>query len=204
MLKINNIGRIYCIKSSKTNKIYIGSTFKSLSERLSSHKNDYRKYLNGKKRYTTAYEIMEHGDFYIELIEQHENLNKTQLEKIEGDHIKNNKCVNILKNYGITTENQKLKLKEQRKILREFKNNIQKEDEIKNYQKLDNCFEFTLNKKDRLSNKEIAEVIKKIDLKNINSSKLKMFFNKNGSNAFKSNGIRGYEGIKIKSKQLNN
>ena len=45
------IGRIYKITSIKTDKIYIGSTTKSLTERLLKHEYNYKAFQNGKYRY---------------------------------------------------------------------------------------------------------------------------------------------------------
>lgn len=76
--------------------------------------------------------------------------------------------------------------------------------ENENTEKIHDYFEFTLDRKDRLSNREISLVLKETEFSNISSSKLKLIFNKNGSNAIKSNGVRGYEGIKIQERKQTN
>ena len=39
-------GRIYILKSFKTENIYIGSTIQTIKHRLSQHKSDYKRYNN--------------------------------------------------------------------------------------------------------------------------------------------------------------
>lgn len=85
---------IYQIRCSTTGDIYIGSTRKTLRERLTQHKADYKRYLNGKYCYVTSFEILKNNNYTIEQLEQFENIDKKQIEKIEGEYIKKNVCVN--------------------------------------------------------------------------------------------------------------
>jgi hypothetical protein len=85
---------IYCIKSYQTDDIYIGSTAQRLSKRLSQHRSKYKDYLNGKFNYISSFEIVKYEDSYIELIESLKDVNKMEMEKIEGTYIKNMDCVN--------------------------------------------------------------------------------------------------------------
>ena len=81
-------GKIYCIRNSKTNDYYIGSTCQSLSQRMTQHRGDMKKQ-NGQN--TIIYPFMlEHGynNFYIELIEECPCENKCQLERREGELIR--------------------------------------------------------------------------------------------------------------------
>lgn len=81
-------GKIYCIRSHKTDKIYIGSTTQILCKRMTGHK---RKLQN-----CTSKIIMSYGDAYIELIEEYPCKNKMELNKKEGEYIRKFKdiCVN--------------------------------------------------------------------------------------------------------------
>ena len=47
-------GKIYCLESDLTEKVYIGSTTGSLKRRLSCHEKDYKRYTRGVK-YIDAY-----------------------------------------------------------------------------------------------------------------------------------------------------
>ena len=77
-------GKIYSIRSHQTEKIYIGSTTQSLSQRFSNH-----------KRLTcSSREIMQFADAYIELIEMFPCANKIQLHRREGELIRTMDCVN--------------------------------------------------------------------------------------------------------------
>jgi len=86
-MKIHDSGKVYCIRSPNTDKIYIGSTFNILRKRFSHHKS-----INNK---TLSTEIISAGDAYIELISEHQNVNKEQLLKFEGMCIRENaNCIN--------------------------------------------------------------------------------------------------------------
>ena len=87
-------GKIYSIRSHKTDDIYIGSTTQSLYERLRGHKRDFENWKKGYRNYVSSYEILKYNDAYIELIEEHSCENKDQLRKKEGQTIRATCCVN--------------------------------------------------------------------------------------------------------------
>ena len=79
-------GFIYKL-SSATGKIFnIGSTF-SMKDRESSHKNNYKRHLNGKsKQYHTAFEVLAFPDWRMSLLEKFECSTKAELEFREGTY----------------------------------------------------------------------------------------------------------------------
>ena len=88
-------GKIYSIRSYQTENIYIGSTIQKLSKRLSKHKTDYKSWKDGKHNYVTSFEILKYDDYYIELIEEYNCKSKMELEKREGEIIRqHNNTVN--------------------------------------------------------------------------------------------------------------
>jgi len=88
--KYNN-SRIYKICSNLTDKIYIGSTTKTLSRRLTQHKYTYKKNIEtNNNKYVSSFEIIKLGDFSIVLIEECNFNNRQQLERREGEIIKLN------------------------------------------------------------------------------------------------------------------
>ena len=91
-----NLSKIYAIKSPHTDLYYIGSTTLPLCERFSRHKSEYKRYLKGIYHFVTSFKIIEHGDTYVELLEEVNCENRKQLEKREGEIIKEHKeqCVN--------------------------------------------------------------------------------------------------------------
>ena len=89
-------GYIYSIRSYQTELIYIGSTFGPLRQRLFQHKYNFKQFNLQKFCYISSYEIIKYNDAYVELVETYENVNKMELRRFEGQHIRQNKCVNKL------------------------------------------------------------------------------------------------------------
>ena len=81
-------GKIYKIVDNKSDMIYVGSTCKTLQQRLNRHISSYKSYKAGKTNNITSYQILENNDFSIKLIENYPCENKAQLEKREGYFIK--------------------------------------------------------------------------------------------------------------------
>jgi len=89
-------GKIYKITSESTGLVYYGSTaLYYLSKRLSTHIQDYKKYLRGKHHYISAFKLLECEDYKIELIKDFPCANKSQLTTEEGKYIRENECVNL-------------------------------------------------------------------------------------------------------------
>ena len=91
-----NQGKIYSIRSHKTDKFYIGSTTeKYLSRRMANHRRNYKKYIDGRYNYISSFEILKYEDAYIELMCSSPCENVYQLRAIEGKFIRENEnCVN--------------------------------------------------------------------------------------------------------------
>lgn len=90
-------GKIYKIVDNAYTKMYIGSTTQTLSKRFSKHKRDHKQWKNNKRSKTMVFELFDEfgvENCKIELIEEYECENRNQLERKEGEHIKNNECVN--------------------------------------------------------------------------------------------------------------
>jgi hypothetical protein len=90
-------GKIYKITDNAYTKMYIGSTTQSLSKRFSRHKSDYKLWLEGTHHKVSIFNIFDEfgiENCKIELIENYECNSKNELERKEGEHIKNNDCVN--------------------------------------------------------------------------------------------------------------
>jgi hypothetical protein len=121
-------GKIYKLVNSNSDKIYIGSTYKTLNERLSAHKSPSNK--------ATSRKIFEiEGDVTIELIENYPCNCKKDLWKREKELIELN--INICINKCIPTRTKKdsdrayyLNHKEERAIYRKKYYNEHKEEMI--------------------------------------------------------------------------
>jgi hypothetical protein len=105
-------GKIYCIRSFKTDDVYIGSTTQSLALRIGKHRTGYRMWKNGKSHFMNSYQILEHGDEYIELVEEYPCKNKMELCKREYEVMRDiEKCISkILKSTGKIEDYSKSKI----------------------------------------------------------------------------------------------
>ena len=98
-------GKIYKIECNVTGLIYIGSTCKKkLSGRMTNHRSNNKRYLNGKKKYYSAFKVMENQDYDIILIEDYPCKSKDQLFARERYYTNEIECVNICKNQGLCLE----------------------------------------------------------------------------------------------------
>ncbi len=127
-----NDGKIYKLWIHETDDIYIGSTTQNLSQRLASHKRDFiNKYnsCSSKILFELSDKVM------IELIEEYKCNNKNELERKEGEHIRNNNCVN--KNIAGRTQEEyilesKEKISNKNKIYYK-KNKLEQQKKCNNY-----------------------------------------------------------------------
>ncbi len=69
---------IYKITSPHTDKCYVGSTTKTLEERLDRHERDYELYKKNKYDFVSSYHILELNDYKIELVELTNNLKERE------------------------------------------------------------------------------------------------------------------------------
>jgi hypothetical protein len=97
MEEVKKVGRIYKITSPNTDKIYIGSTTKSLNRGLTHHMTDYKLYTNGTlKTHIASFDIIKCGNINIELIEELSGT-KNELQKRGRHFIELNKDIAINK-----------------------------------------------------------------------------------------------------------
>ena len=160
-------GKIYCLRSHQTDDVYVGSTVESLSNRKAKHKSKYKGFLNGKYHYVTSFEIIKYDDCYIELIEDCPCENKGQLDRKEGEYIRNMDCVNkhvagrTRKEYR---EDNKERIKENDK--KYYKNNKEKiKEKLKKYYKnnkekiKEKVKEYRENNKEKIKEKKSKKII---------------------------------------------
>ena len=87
-------GKIYMLTNEAGDK-YIGSTCKTLNERLSGHKHDYKRYNNNKFHYLSSFKVMHDNTYRIALLENFPCKNRLELEMREGQYQRDMECVNI-------------------------------------------------------------------------------------------------------------
>ena len=89
--------KIYKITDIGYNKCYIGSTTEGLSQRIARHRRQYQCFLKDNKNHIRSYDLFnEYGieNCKIELIEYYKCDTLQELQRKEGEHIKNIECVN--------------------------------------------------------------------------------------------------------------
>lgn len=91
-------GRIYCLRSPNTDKIYVGSTFCNPKLRFIHHRLALEYFTAGRTaKKSTAYEIMGAGEAYIDVLKTFVGISKKQLRRHEGETIQSmENCVNKL------------------------------------------------------------------------------------------------------------
>jgi len=144
-------GYIYKIFDNTNGNIYYGSTSQSLSQRITNHRSEYKKYLDGRGGYTKSFDILKNNDYSYSVVEKVEYNEKYELRQRERFYIENNDCVNIVIPLQTRKEyNQihKTKLYEKKK---EWNNN--------NREKvLENKKNFYHNNKERINEKRRVKV----------------------------------------------
>ena len=86
--------KIYKIIDNTNDNIYIGSTCCSLKTRLSKHKSNYKRFLNGLYHNVKSFNILKNDDYKIELLENCDIKTKDELLARERFYIENNDCLN--------------------------------------------------------------------------------------------------------------
>ena len=115
MVKDYSKGKIYKIVCNITNKIYIGSTCEpTLARRLANHVQSFKKWKRDSVKYNniSSFQILEQGDYYIEILEICSCTINEELLARERYYIKSIECVNKYKNLNRTEEDKKEYTKE--------------------------------------------------------------------------------------------
>jgi hypothetical protein len=92
--------KVYKLISNQTDKVYIGSTCQILSRRMASHRQSYKKYLNGKKLNYASFEIVKYPDCKIILVQAYPQCQSNIEQRMfEQDWIDCYDCVNKTRAY---------------------------------------------------------------------------------------------------------
>ena len=159
-------GKIYKLWSPSKNIIYIGSTTQPLCKRLVVHLSHYKAYnKDNTKLYLTSFLVLECEDYKIELLEEYACNNKQQLEKKEGEYIRNYDCCNkhiVGRTQKEYNEDNKEKLLE---YIKQYKTD--NADRLKAYRKqyntdnADKRKEYRINNADRIKEHDRQRYLKK-------------------------------------------
>jgi len=91
-------GKIYKIVCNKTGLVYIGSTYRSLEDRIKEHAYGCKRYLEKKSNASvSSIYVIYYNDYKIELIESYPCSNKKELEEKEYYYISQIDCVNSMR-----------------------------------------------------------------------------------------------------------
>lgn len=151
-------GKIYKIVSESKGLTYIGSTTKDLNIRLKQHKYKYNTFKKNNISYVSVNDVLECDDVKIELIENYPCNCRKELEKKEGEYIKNTQCVNN-NIAGQTPEEWRLEnIENYKEYQKEWREN--NKDKSKAYQKeyyennKDKCKEYYQNNKEEIMQRQ--------------------------------------------------
>lgn len=122
-------GKIYKIVSGDL--VYIGSTTKTLTQRLNKHETDYKSY----NRYVSSFKVLKTGNYEILLIENYPCNSRDELRAREQYHIDNTECVNIQRAYR-SPEYKKEYTKENNKKNKSLRVTYEKTEKCMNYRKV--------------------------------------------------------------------
>ena len=157
-------GKIYCLRSHQTDKIYIGSTTLKLCTRMAKHRCNYRKSIDG----TSSKDMLCYDDCYIELLELYPCNSKIELRKKEGEYIRKMDCIN--KNIPCRTKKEWYNDNKERLLLKRAK--YYNENKIKHLEK---CKEYNELNKDKISKrfkqKKLCECGSNVNIYNMNRHK---------------------------------
>lgn len=82
-------GKVYCIRAPGTDDVYIGSTTQPLCVRMAQHRRHYKRWQSGTAEYISSFKLLEDERAYIELMEDYPCDNKEQLNRREGEVLRN-------------------------------------------------------------------------------------------------------------------
>ena len=82
------IGRVYVIRSPSTPKVYVGSTTKRATRRFQNHLSDYFRFQQGSGKFKCPFEIIQHEDASIEVLEECVFEHRCELLKRERHHLR--------------------------------------------------------------------------------------------------------------------
>ena len=163
-------GKIYMLEPTceyEEGDIYYGSTTQPLNKRYHQHKSQYFQGSKTKTKSSLLFEKYGIENIKIQLIKEIIFKTKEELNKEEGDYIRNNKCIN--KQIAGRTKQEWVETNKE-KISKQ-----QKEYKLKNYKCLiENSKVFRIKNKDKKKNK-IKIITRKIDKKYyFNTNKIKI------------------------------
>ena len=94
ILMCKMIGFIYKIIDNTNGNVYYGSTTRTIIQRMTGHRSQYERWVDGKRGGCKSFDIIKNEDYSCSIVEQVEFENKVGLLQRERWYIENNECVN--------------------------------------------------------------------------------------------------------------
>ena len=139
--------KIYMIVCRKTGLVYIGSTTKQyLSQRLDTHRTNYKAWLNKTGNYCYSVLVLENEDYYIKLLQLYPCTCNDELRMKEQEYIDANECVNHNNSYTDKKEYDKVYREEHKEEHKEYR--VENKEKIKEYNKVYNKVYYEENKEE--------------------------------------------------------
>lgn len=145
-------GKIYIIRNTENDKVYIGSTCQTLCQRMTNHRKFFKYEPNAKTKFYTAMKEVGIDKFYIELIEKYECNDKEELNAREGYWIRNYDSYNNGYNTAIPGRKQKEWYEKNKEKLTQYQKQYLEENKEKIRQRAIQYYE---KNKEKIRQKEI-------------------------------------------------
>ena len=129
--------KIYKIVDNTNQNVYIGSTCRTLKERLSSHKGSYKSFLKEVCNNMKSFDIIKNNDYQIELLENCNIKTKQELLTRERFFIENNDCLNKIVPGRTDKEYREANKDKKKEYLKEYYFDNKEKINIKRNQKID-------------------------------------------------------------------
>ena len=139
-------GKVYSISTVNRDKVYVGSSTRKISERITEHEYAYKSWLDGKGHYRSSYEIIKCDNYIVDLLENFPCSTKQELHSKEQEWLE--KTTNCINKHKACTG----------KTMQEYNKEYKKSEKYKDYKK-----EYD---KQRMATKIICQCGAKTDLHN--------------------------------------
>lgn len=127
-----SLTKIYKLISNYTDKVYAGhTTYRLLSQRLSKHKAQFKRWLKNSKKYCASYELFKLGHVEIVLLESYpcDNFDEARMKEQEWIDMLGEKCLNMRHAFITKEELKQLKQQQNQQYWNDHKEEIKQREQ---------------------------------------------------------------------------